>query len=542
MHKALTLLGMMGLSLWLCAGAVGAATPESSSQGRTSTGACNACDAEKDILDTVTEHGSFGILIDLVNRADMAWVLKTDGPLTLLAPTDDAFLGTVPEHTLEELKKPENRDKLRRLLANHVLSGTWPAGRIFMMRSLTTWSGQVETHPDRNALSLPGGPGAVVVTKDVRCTNGIVHAIDRVLLARPRVAAGGGRRALAPPVSPGCLPTPARHAPPREDLSEYVERANAFAAAVSGGDDQQYVLSFLSALNVADARGARPAETCGLARAARTLSIARWTDNAMRPEALPPNSIFTDPVYIANAKRLIRERRVRIVDGVETDLFPDCVAVGSSSRWCCTGTLIAPRVVITAGHCHPGCTSRVFVGPNVQGDGETIGVATAVRHLGYTSSFENDLTLLYLEREVAGVTPRRIAPGGMIDDAYFVRLAGYGTTDTSGSIGYGIRRMVDVPVASRACASDEAVNRYGCHRDLEIVAGAPFLDKDSCRGDSGGPAYVRAEGEEEWFLAGATSRATEEAIRVCGDGGIYARLDRYADWIERTISDFQSGP
>lgn len=541
MHKALTLLGMIGLSLWLCVGPTGAAPPEPFSKARV-TRDCNACDTVKDIVDTVAQQGSFGILIDLVNRGDMGWVLKTNGRFTLLAPTDDAFLGTVPEHTLEELKKPENRDKLRRLLANHVLSGTWPVGRIFMMRSLSTWSGQVKTHPDRNALSVPGGPDAVVLSKDIRCTNGVVHTISGVLLARPRVPAGG-RRALAPPlVSPGRLPTPARRAAPREDVSEYVERANAFAAAVSGDDDQQYVLSFLSALNVADARGARPAETRGLARAARTLSIARWTDNAMRPEALPPNSIFTDPVYVANARRLIRERSVRIVGGVETDLFPDCVAVGSSSRWCCTGTLIAPRVVITAGHCHPGCKSRVFVGPNVQGEGETIGVARAVRHPLYNSSFENDLTLLYIEREVTGVTPRRIAPGGMIDDAYFVRLAGYGTTDTSGSIGYGIRRMVDVPVASPACASDEAVNRYGCHRDLEIVAGAPFLDKDSCRGDSGGPAYVRVEGEEEWFLAGATSRATEEAIRVCGDGGIYVRIDRYADWIEQTISDFQSGP
>jgi secreted trypsin-like serine protease len=56
------------------------------------------------------------------------------------------------------------------------------------------------------------------------------------------------------------------------------------------------------------------------------------------------------------------------------------------------------------------------------------------------------------------------------------------------------------------------------------------LDKDSCKGDSGGPAYIDVDGE--WQLAGATSRGTCKARRICGDGGIYTRVHAYVDWIE----------
>jgi secreted trypsin-like serine protease len=63
----------------------------------------------------------------------------------------------------------------------------------------------------------------------------------------------------------------------------------------------------------------------------------------------------------------------------------------------------------------------------------------------------------------------------------------------------------------------------------EFAAGAPFLDRDSCNGDSGGPAYVQVDGE--WHLAGATSRATASSLRPCGDGGIYTRIDAYEEWI-----------
>ena len=66
--------------------------------------------------------------------------------------------------------------------------------------------------------------------------------------------------------------------------------------------------------------------------------------------------------------------------------------------------------------------------------------------------------------------------------------------------------------------------------ELEFVAGQPFLDRDSCSGDSGGPAYVAADGD--WLLAGATSRATSSSVRPCGDGGIYERMHAFASWLQ----------
>jgi secreted trypsin-like serine protease len=133
----------------------------------------------------------------------------------------------------------------------------------------------------------------------------------------------------------------------------------------------------------------------------------------------------------------------------------------------------------------------------------------------------HDLAVLILAEDV-DVPIRRIAGAATLQAAFSVRLAGFGNTDVFSSSGYGRRRMVDVPIAS----NDPA---FGADVDTEFVAGAPFLDRDSCNGDSGGPAYVQVG--NEWQLAGATSRATASSFRPCGDGGIYTRVGSYEDWI-----------
>jgi secreted trypsin-like serine protease len=102
-----------------------------------------------------------------------------------------------------------------------------------------------------------------------------------------------------------------------------------------------------------------------------------------------------------------------------------------------------------------------------------------------------------------------------------------------GSAGYGVKRQVDVPIASCSCEGmlDGVTDAraYGCDLGLEFVAGKPLLNKDSCTGDSGGPFYI--EGPRGWLLGGATSRATNSAPNDCGDGGIYVRVERYLSWI-----------
>lgn len=316
-----------------------------------------------------------------------------------------------------------------------------------------------------------------------------------------------------------------------DPLQEHVEAAQRLAALIAEGDDQRFALVFHSLVNVMDGFLARPGDQG--ADHARSVLMRSAEPHVARPRAgrraavgvaaaPPEDSLYSDPVFLENARKLIEDRQ-RIVGGVPTGDFADCVAIGNPGGWCCTGTLVAPNVVVTAGHCEAGgCSSRVFVGEDVESEGQVIEVQEAVPHPDYhPPNPTHDLAVLILSQDAA-VEPRGIADQATLQAAATVRLAGFGNTDVFSSGGYGKRRMVDVPIAS-----DDP--KYGADAESEFVAGAPFLDRDSCNGDSGGPAYV--QGDEGWYLAGATSRATASTFRPCGDGGIYTRLHTFADWV-----------
>ncbi|HVG34694.1 MAG TPA: trypsin-like serine protease [Pyrinomonadaceae bacterium] len=301
-------------------------------------------------------------------------------------------------------------------------------------------------------------------------------------------------------------------------LAAAASAAKDFARKVAGEDKIRYVQAFQAAYNIAaGAIGEEGEERSAVPKVLRGVV------------PLASQTFYTDTDFVANAAQMIEDTN-RIVGGVATNEFPDCVAVGSLSGWCCTGTLVARNVVVTAGHCRGGCSSRVFIGTNVALPGEIINVASAVRHPQYGQGGKhNDLTVLILERDVTSVSPRKIATSAMVNNVTSVRVVGYGNTDPESTTGYGIRRMVDVPVASASCSTAQAQAKYGCDIGLELVAGKPLLNKDSCNGDSGGPIYVKSG--SYWYVAGATSRATKNSTRPCGDGGIYVRLDKYAAWI-----------
>ena len=244
-----------------------------------------------------------------------------------------------------------------------------------------------------------------------------------------------------------------------------------------------------------------------------------------------------DPRYLKNARKLAERtsKNARILGGttVSGKEFQDCVAVGDDTNWGCTGTLIGPTVVLTAGHCDKLHT-RIFVGNDVGKKGRVYRVARRVRHPQWNShTLKNDLMLLVLEKRVTGVKPRALATAKLTDAATDARVVGFGTTDLGGTIGYGVKQQTDVPIVSGACqgtvngTADGVV--YGCHVGEELVAGKPFLNRDTCRGDSGGPLYV-SDGKG-WRLAGVTSRGTDLAKTMCGDGGIYTRVDAYQKWI-----------
>jgi len=303
------------------------------------------------------------------------------------------------------------------------------------------------------------------------------------------------------------------------------------AREVSGGDPCAYAETMVALLNVAgDVAEAPDADraAAALEHLARPVASPAGGRRRLRSLAVAPadSTLYADPVYQANLPHVLRNRR-RIVGGRPTTDFPDCVAVGGADRWCCSGFLVASNVVVTAAHCarEHDCADRVLVGDatDPRGEGRIIEVADVHVRDDYVRNGPNDLALLVLREDVAGVARRAVASADALRDARTVRLVGFGYTDVGARGGYGTKRAVDVPIAS----CDPA---FGAAAEREFVAGKPLLDRDSCSGDSGGPAYV--ETNNGWLVAGATSRAIKNSRRPCGDGGIYARLHVFEEWIE----------
>jgi secreted trypsin-like serine protease len=313
-----------------------------------------------------------------------------------------------------------------------------------------------------------------------------------------------------------------------DPLHEHRQAAARLAGLIAADDDRHFLVVFQAIMNVVDEMeggdhdlGVERARGLLLRSAAATAperSVGQAAVGAA-PGA-PEDSLYSDPTFLVNGRQMAPDGE-RIIGGVPTSDFPDCVAVGSNTGWCCSGTLVAPNVVVTAGHCHAECASRVLIGDDVAGEAEAqvIAVAHAELHPNYSRG-KHDLCTLILAKDAEGVHPRGIAKPDALDGATSVRIAGFGNTSVYG--GYGRRMMVDVPLAGND-------PRFGADPAKEFVAGSPFLDRDSCNGDSGGPAYVQVDGG--WQLAGATSRATDSRFRLCGDGGIYTRVRVYNDWI-----------
>jgi len=93
-----------------------------------------AAKEKKDIVDTAVGAGSFQTLAKALDAAGLVETLKGKGPFTVFAPTDEAF-AKLPEGTLEELLKPENKDKLTAILTYHVVPGKVLASQVTNLKS-----------------------------------------------------------------------------------------------------------------------------------------------------------------------------------------------------------------------------------------------------------------------------------------------------------------------------------------------------------------------------------------------------------------------
>jgi len=135
----------------------------------------------KDIVDTAVAAGSFKTLVAALQAAGLVDTLKSEGPFTVFAPTDEAF-AKLPAGTVEDLLKPENKSKLIAILTYHVVPGEVLASQVTKMKSAKTVNGESLT------IQVEGGAvmvdNAKVIKTDILCTNGVIHVIDSVMLPK----------------------------------------------------------------------------------------------------------------------------------------------------------------------------------------------------------------------------------------------------------------------------------------------------------------------------------------------------------------------
>lgn len=134
----------------------------------------NAQSSYDDIVEVAAGAGTFETLVAAVTAADLAQTLKGEGPFTVFAPTDEAF-AKLPAGTVEDLLKPENKQKLVDILTYHVVPGRITSSDLLTTASATTVNGAAAP------IGLRVG-NANVVTADVMASNGVIHVIDTVLI------------------------------------------------------------------------------------------------------------------------------------------------------------------------------------------------------------------------------------------------------------------------------------------------------------------------------------------------------------------------
>ena len=136
---------------------------------------------EKDIVDTAVAAGSFKTLAAALQAAGLVDTLKGAGPFTVFAPTDEAF-AKLPAGTVENLLKPENKEKLKAVLTYHVVAGKVTAAQVTRLKSARTVQG------GEAKISVAGGKvmvdSANVVKTDIMAKNGVIHVIDTVIMPR----------------------------------------------------------------------------------------------------------------------------------------------------------------------------------------------------------------------------------------------------------------------------------------------------------------------------------------------------------------------
>lgn len=133
----------------------------------------------KDIVATAAGNKDFSTLVAAVKAAGLVETLQGKGPFTVFAPTNEAF-AALPEGTVTDLLKPENKKKLVAILTYHVVPGKVLAADAAKLTSAKTVNGE------KLAIKSAGGKvminDATVTAADIMTSNGVIHVIDHVLI------------------------------------------------------------------------------------------------------------------------------------------------------------------------------------------------------------------------------------------------------------------------------------------------------------------------------------------------------------------------
>src|SRR4051794_25252704 len=135
--------------------------------------------SKKDIVETAVGAGNFKTLAAALQAAGLVDTLKGTGPFTVFAPTDEAF-AKLPAGTVEDLLKPENKQKLISILTYHVVPGAVTSGGVAKLHEAKTVNGQEVKIMAEDGKVMVGD--ATVTKADIECSNGVIHVIDTVLL------------------------------------------------------------------------------------------------------------------------------------------------------------------------------------------------------------------------------------------------------------------------------------------------------------------------------------------------------------------------
>ena len=146
---------------------------------------------EMSIVETAVSNDSFSTLVTAVQAADLVDALSSDGPFTVFAPTNDAF-NNLPDGTLSTLLQPENQETLQSILTYHVVAGQFMAedvvqaindnGGQFTVETLQGGELTLKLWEGNVYVKDTSGNKAQIIITDVETSNGVIHAINNVVL------------------------------------------------------------------------------------------------------------------------------------------------------------------------------------------------------------------------------------------------------------------------------------------------------------------------------------------------------------------------